>query len=236
MSRARQAAEELSRRGIVSPPPTPLTPAHIPPPRPGPGGPAIIQPPPGDTMAFGEFGGITIGPGGISGTGTIGGIPISATLPFGGGGSEAPSGDSLVPGGGGDCPGIWSVRGPDGTCIDILALPPGGDPAVTGAVQTAGGSDGYGPAVRGLYGVGIQPRVEAQTVRRCPPGTALGKDGVCYEGLHRNSPKRAWPMGMKPLMTGGDRAAIRKAASAAAKLGRAKKTLSKASKALGKVC
>ena len=176
----------------------------------------------------------------------------------GGGGPGGPSvipgpGENIVPGGGwprsggreknlvaggtgGDCPGAWSVRGPGGTCIDLTALPPGGDPAVTGGVQLPGGSDGYGAAVRGLYGVGIQPRVEAQTVRRCPPGTALGKDGVCYEGLHRNSPKRAWPMGMKPLMTGGDRAAIRKAASAAAKLGRAKKTLSKASKALGKVC
>ena len=186
--------------------------------------------------------GVTIGPGGLSVEGSIGGIPITGTIPFGGGspGSEAPASQNLVPGGPvqGECPGAFSVRDPiTGNCIDLTALPPGGDPAMTGPVLSAPAqADGYGPAVKGIFGVGIVPRVEVQTVRRCPPGTALGKDGVCYEGLGRNSPKRAWPMGMKPLLTPGERRAIRIATSAAGKLKRAQKGLKKAGKALEKVC
>lgn len=120
------------------------------------------------------------------------------------------------------------------SCIDPLALPPGGKPAVTGAYTPGPSMDGYGAAVMGLYGLGLQPRVEVQTVRRCPGGMALGKDGICYEGLHRNSPRRAWPMGMKPLMTGGDRAAIAKAKRVATKLAGARKSISKTAKALAK--
>lgn len=185
------------------------------------------------------IGGISIGPGGITAQGTLFGVPISGTLPFGGSsrGSE-PAGNSLVAptgGGSGECPGIMSVKDPiTGQCINLDALPPGGKPAITGSYTPAGYADGYGAAVKGIYGVGLVPRVEVQTVRRCPAGMALGKDGVCYEGLGRNSKKRAWPMGMKPLMTAGDRAAIRKASSAAAKLQRSKKQLKRASRALEK--
>jgi len=31
----------------------------------------------------------------------------------------------------GPCPGVFNVRGPGGVCIDLTALPPGGDPAFT---------------------------------------------------------------------------------------------------------
>lgn len=141
------------------------------------------------------------------------------------------------PASGGDCPGITSVRDPiTGNCIDLAALPPGGRPAVTGPVATGAASNGYGPAVQGRFGIGLTPRVEVMTVRRCPKGMALGKDGVCYDGLGRNSPKREWPQGMKPLLTPGERRAIRVAGSAAKKLDRSKKSLRKASKALAKVC
>lgn len=137
----------------------------------------------------------------------------------------------------GPCPGIGSVRGPDGVCINLGDLGPGGDPAITGQVTTPGfEGDGFGPAVRGLFGVGIVPRVDVQTVRRCPPGTALGKDGVCYEGLSRNSPRRMHPMGQKPLLTGGDRAAIRRAARAGKALQRAKKQIKTAGRSLEKAC
>ncbi len=180
--------------------------------------------------------GITVGPGGIGVTGTIGGIPITGTIPLGGG-SEAPPQQQLVPGTTSDCPGVFSVRDPvTGNCVDLTALPPGGDPAVTGPVLSAPQADGFGAAVKGVFGVGIVPRVEVQAVRRCPAGMALGKDGVCYDGLSRNSPKRAWPMGMKPLLTPGERRAIKVAASAAGKLKRAQKGLKKAGRALEKVC
>lgn len=191
--------------------------------------------------------GVDLSPGGINVGGNIGGIPINVSVPFGsGGGGEAPAGPAVPELAGSfaptttsqeQCPGLMSVRDPiTGNCINLDALPPGGAPAVTGPVQQAPSANGYGPAVVGLYGVGRIPRVEIQSVSRCPPGFALGKDGVCYEGLHRNSPRRKWKMGMKPLMTGGDRAAIRKAAAVAGKLDRSKKSLKKASRMLAKVC
>ena len=213
--------------------------------------PLPIQPQ-GGTMPFSPYSqtgitGVDLSPGGINVGGTIGGVPISVTVPFGsGGGGEAPAGPSVPELAGSfapttttqeQCPGLMSVRDPiTGNCINLDALPPGGAPAVTGPVQQAPSANGYGPAVVGLYGVGRIPRVEIQSVSRCPPGFALGKDGVCYEGLHRNSPRRKWKMGMKPLMTGGDRAAIRKAAAVAGKLDRSKKSLKKASRMLAKVC
>jgi len=134
------------------------------------------------------------------------------------------------------CPGATSVRIGD-KCVNLTDLGPGGDPAITGAMNGNGSrANGFGAAVKGRFGVGILPRVDVQTVKRCPRGMALGLDGVCYDGLGRNSPKRAWPMGVKPLLTGGDRNAIAKAASAGRKLERSKRQLKKAAKALEKAC
>jgi len=159
-----------------------------------------------------------------------------------GGGGGTPSnmgqtlvgGDQSVPGSGG-CPGLTSVR-INGVCVNIADALPGGDPLLTGQVPDTASSDGYGAAVKGMYGVGLIPRVEVRSVRLCPKGMALGDDGVCYKGLGRNSPRRAWPMGMKPLLTPGDRAAIRKAEQAAKSLARAKKSINATSKALARVC
>ena len=146
----------------------------------------------------------------------------------------------------GGCPGLTQVRNPFGEgCIELTDLVPGGDPALVGEVPTGtprapggngvGSFEGFGAPVRGFYGVGITPRVDVQTVRRCPGGFALGDDGVCYDNLPRNSPRRAHPLGMKPLLTAGDRAAIRKARSAATKLASAKKSLAKTARALAKI-
>lgn len=120
------------------------------------------------------------------------------------------------------CPeGSIQVRG---TCVDPGAALPGGDPLFSPA--------GFQP-VRGLNGAGFAPMQETRQVRVCPPDHVLGKDNVCYDSLPRT--RRKWDPGMKPLMTGGDRAAIRKAARAARKLKRSKKQLKKASRALDKV-
>lgn len=175
------------------------------------------------------------------GSPVVPGIPNSAltTLTLGDIGRGIDIGIDVLfgPRGEGQCPGAGSVR-VAGRCVNIGDILPGGDPAVTGQVNgvPVGRVEGFGQPVAGLFGVGITPRVDVQTVRRCPAGTALGKDGICYTGLSRNSPKRLHPMGLKPLLTGGDRMAIRKAGAAARKLERAKKTLRKAAKALDKVC
>jgi len=121
----------------------------------------------------------------------------------------------------GPCPGLFSVQGPDGNCINLTDLAPGGDPAVTPQA---------GVAVLGLYGAGMRPTESGRIVRKCHPGWVLGNDGVCYDGLPRR--KRMWDPGVKPLLTGGERNAIRIAASAGKKLKRAQKQLKKASKAL----
>lgn len=172
---------------------------------------------------------------GLSGSGVIPsadadvfpGLGIAGGDPFAGFGGFAPTGA-------GSCPGVFSVR-IGGRCVNLGDLPPGGDPAVTGQVMGDGSAfEGFGPPVAGWYGIGITPRVESVTVSRCPPGFAIGKDGVCYEGLARS--KRRWDPGMKPLLTGGDRAAIAKAARAARRLDAAKKGLRRSAKALGKAC
>lgn len=142
----------------------------------------------------------------------------------GGGGGSLPNTGLDVGGGNGNgsCP-DGAIRVGD-KCIVPGDIFPGGDP---GMVE-AGGTP-----VRGLYGAGFSPTTESRQVRRCPPGFVLGKDNVCYDHLPRS--KRKWDPGMKPLMTGGDRAAIRKAATAARKLKRAKKQLKKSARALEKV-
>lgn len=66
-------------------------------------------------------------------------------------------------------------------------------------------------AVNGWYGVGRSPLPVQRIVRACPSGWVLGKDGVCYESLPRT--KRAHNPGARPLLTGGDMNALRKAAS-----------------------
>lgn len=158
---------------------------------------------------------------------------------FGGGGSEPPTGDPSVPGtrfgqqggtgnqdAGGPCPGLSSIYDPvTGRCVNVTDAAPGGDPLFTAPT---------GEAVHGRYGAGVVPAQQSRTVRMCPSGWVLGDDGVCYERLARS--RRMWDPGMKPLLTGGDRAAIRKAARAASKLKRAKKQLRKSSRALEKAC
>lgn len=147
------------------------------------------------------------------------------------GGDDEPPADTSLPGTGLDAP-MNGGGGPcefpavqiGDKCVDITAALPGGEPLVSAA---------GGTPVRGLYGAGFAPVMETRDHRTCPPGFVLGKDNVCYDHLPRS--KRKWDPGMKPLLTGGDRAAIRKAATAARKLKRAKKQLKKSARALEKV-
>lgn len=90
---------------------------------------------------------------------------------------------------------------------------------VAGAVErflpggaTGTGMDVYGQAVVGAWGKpALQPYVASVPVRRCPRGTVLGKDGLCYDKIANKD--RMWPRPPRPAFTGSDMKALRKAES-----------------------
>lgn len=63
--------------------------------------------------------------------------------------------------------------------------------------------------IGGRYGAGVTPVMVQRNVRACPAGYVLGKDGICYDHLARTN--RAHNPGAKPLLTGGDMNALRRA-------------------------
>lgn len=77
--------------------------------------------------------------------------------------------------------------------------------------QTGTQADIYGEAVLGRYGAALVPAEEAVLVRRCPPGSVLGRDNLCYDHLPKSD--RKWRPGTKPLLTGGDMRTLRRARS-----------------------
>jgi len=64
-------------------------------------------------------------------------------------------------------------------------------------------------AVNGRYGAGYVPIVMQRQYSRCPPGSKLGKDGLCYDRIARTN--RMHNPGAKPLFTGGDMNTLRRA-------------------------
>jgi len=116
----------------------------------------------------------------------------------------------------GTCPGVAiKIRG---VCVDPTALFPGGRPAfgpTTGTDLVRGG--GGGAAVVGSFGfAAMEPEAMTSVRLQCPPGMVLGRDDLCYPKsvLRRNSKWRKWRPGTRPVLTGGQRASIRKARSA----------------------
>lgn len=89
-----------------------------------------------------------------------------------------------------------------------------------------GGAMG-GVAVMGRYGAAMAPETEAVVHRTCLPGMVLGKDRLCYNKRDIRNSERAWPKGRPPLLTGGERNAITRAAAAARKIERTQKQLMK---------
>lgn len=113
----------------------------------------------------------------------------------------------------GPCPpGTWST--PFG-CINK----PGGVVTGGGAVLTGG------EVVMGQYGAAMVPDVEMIKRASCLRGMVLGSDGYCYNTSQIRNKDRMWPKGRRPLLTGGDMAAISKAARAAGRLNKAKSRL-----------
>lgn len=144
-------------------------------------------------------------PSGSAGTGGIG--SLCGLLPAGWQRSICEAGVNIIPG--------LSNRQSDG---QVLPCPSGYEPDGKGGCRIKGfdlpGIDvgmqdtGWTP-VAGRYGVGATPIAVARTTRACPPGFVLGKDGVCYDHLPRTA--RAHNPGTKPLLTGGDVSALRRA-------------------------
>jgi len=87
-------------------------------------------------------------------------------------------------------------------------------PGSPGDISTNGAVSGV--AVMGRYGAAESPATRTAVRRKCPRGTVLGKDNLCYDGLRRG--ERKWPPGRKPLLTGGDLNAISKASRAASRI------------------
>jgi len=84
---------------------------------------------------------------------------------------------------------------------------------------------GVGEAVLGRYGAALEPMFHTVNKMVCLPGMVLGKPeasglSFCYNKGAISNKERLWPKGRSPLLTGGEMAAIAKAASAAKKFQR----------------
>ena len=76
---------------------------------------------------------------------------------------------------------------------------------------STGGPVQYGNAVMGRYGAALTPATMSTVRRRCPRGTVLGNDNLCYNKRDLRKNERKWVPGGKPLFTGGDLNAITRA-------------------------
>ena len=107
-----------------------------------------------------------------------------------------------------DCP-TGQVR-VGNVCVDLTALPPGGDPAVTQTI-------GAGVATVGAFGLpALRPQGVSRIVRRCGRGMVLGVDNLCYPKavLPGRSKFRKWRRPIKPPISRRDVRAITLAAAA----------------------
>ncbi len=144
-------------------------------------------------------------------------------------GGNIPSGNNPIPGlagplpGTGECPGVFSVRGPNGTCINLTDLAPGGAPAVTGRAPSNGA---------GVHSGDHAPAVIATARRQCNKGSVLGTDGLCHETRDIRNNQRMYPKPRAPLGTSGDLNAVTKAARFGRRLKSNEKKLKKLSRTL----
>jgi len=128
-------------------------------------------------------------------------------------------------------PGFVNTWGPGNT--QCHPVPPFGAPC---ASRLAGNGASTSPrefqeggfeAVTGQYGAGFAPMREDVFTWRCPKGSVLGTDEVCYNRRDITNKERKWPRGRRPLLTGGDRNAITRAVRAARAIQRTEKQLRK---------
>ena len=193
-------------------PQRPGVPPALPPP---PGGPTMNNTPISNPL-FPSTGGASIPafPSTSAGTGGIG--SLCGLLPSGWARTACEVGANFIPGltnqqtpGAVPCPPGYEADGKGGCKIKGLGTYL---PADVGMPDT-----GWTP-VAGRYGVGTTPIPVQRVTRACPPGFVLGKDGVCYDSLPRTA--RAHNPGTKPMLTGGDVNALRRARSLEKKIGK----------------
>jgi len=178
---------------------------------------------PGDARPFVHrriIGGVTgfLGGGGISGA-----IKGFATAGGGGAGGQptGPGQMSFQPGSNCGTGFEWDQRLQ--RCIPLsfgapqrrIALPRRPAPRTTSRRAAAGPvfGDGFGEAVLGQFGAALVPEEVTVITRRCPRGSVIATDGLCYNKPFPNH-HREWPRGTRPLLTGGQVRALDKAAAA----------------------
>jgi len=71
--------------------------------------------------------------------------------------------------------------------------------------------DEFGAAVMGAFGAALEPAQLPATRLRCPRGTVLGRDNLCYNRRDLRKSERKWPPGTKPILTGGQVSTLKKA-------------------------
>lgn len=111
------------------------------------------------------------------------------------------------PGARADCPpgftpnprtGVCEVTGVKGTIERFL---PGGSTGTLPQVPDAR----YGNAVMGSFGVpALQPAQASSMMLRCPPGSVLGKDNLCYQKGSIPAQFRKWKPARKPPISAKD--------------------------------
>lgn len=95
--------------------------------------------------------------------------------------------------------GICEVAGFGGAVQRFL---PGGQ---TGTLPQVPAATGYGNAVMGSFGVPALQPAQAQSVAlRCPPGSVLGKDNLCYQKGSIPMQFRKWRPARKPPISAKD--------------------------------
>ena len=172
--------------------------------------------------------------------GAIGGLltggPVGALGGFLGGGNPViPTGTTdftsrmtRPSGGGPPCPGAWSVKGPDGSCIDLSALGPGGRPALTSRDPRANGMP-FDPLMHHPH----EPFIDEVAVRRCGKGHVLSYQGLCVSKKELKNSDRMYPKPPRPLGTRSELKAVRVASSFGKRLKKNEKRLAKLGRALG---
>jgi len=169
---------------------------------------------------FKKIGGAVLGA--IPGGGIVRtGLELGSGLFSGGGRSAVPVATTCPPG--------FSI-GPGGQCMPDRFAPEGRSPLpqtpfITTPAEVSVGVTGE--AVMGRFGAALTPQIMSSTRRVCLPGMVLGDDELCYNRRDLTNRERKWPKGRAPLLTGGERNAITKAARAAGKIKRTTQQLQK---------
>ncbi len=118
---------------------------------------------------------------------------------------------------------------PNGECVPLVGTPRSGAIAAAQRLFPFGqtGVTEFGEAVMGQFGAALEPGFRESSTAVCPRGTVLAVDGLCYNKRDIKNSERKWPMGRKPLLTGGEMRCISIAAGAAKRLQRKQKQLIK---------